>query len=675
MPTLLPSCRVCRWVLVLAGLLLAALSGLRWVAQSVLTAGEAPTGAAFLLGLRFDARVVAAILLPILLLGRFGRLHAFDSPAARRGWWGWLALCWGGLVLLYLADFLHVRYLQQRLNVSALGFLADARISGRMLWESYPVGWMALGWGAATWLGVAVSVRLHRWAAEVQLDAARRGHWFWVVGLSAVAAVALYGRVGQYPLRWSDAYALRGDAGARLALNPVESLLSSVSFRGTGSDLAAVRAHFSQMAGYLGLPTPSAGESPAFARVQASTKAGSLRPPNVVLVIAESFSAYKSSLWDNPVDTTPVFRSLVSEGLLFDHCFTPHFGTARGVWALLTGIPDVSPTETASRNPAMVDQHTLLDDFSAYERFYFLGGSASWANLRGLLSHNIRGLRLHEQDSFRSPRVDVWGISDKNLFLEADAVLRTAKQPFFAIIQTAANHRPYTIAEEDRGEFRRLELSSAEVRRAGFESLAELNAFRYMDFAFGKFVAAARQAPYFRDTIFVFIGDHGIGGDAGERLPRAWTEQYLTRYHVPLLFYAPGRIAPARIRSVASMVDVLPTIAGLAGVTVRNTTLGRDLLARERADGGAGNVAFIIDHNDRTIGALRGGWYGVQDLTGQRQQVVWARAGEPAPSVVPPETPAALRTWSEAFHETSRHLLLHNRKAAAGTLPLATPAQ
>ena len=640
----------------------------------MIAAGEAPTAAAFFLGLRFDARVVAAILLPVLLVGRFGRFHAFDSRSAQRGWLAWLALCWGGLVLLYLADFLHIRYLQQRLNASVLGFFGDARIAGRMLWESYPVVWLVLGWGGATALGVVLSARLHRWAANVPPSPARRGQWLLVAGLSAAGVVALYGRIGQYPLRWSDAYALRGDAGARLALNPVESFLSSLSFRATGSDPAAVRAHLPRMATYLGLSTPPAGAPPAFTRVQAAAAGANVRPPNVVLVIAESFSAYKTSLWDNPVNTTPVFRALAAEGLLFDHCFTPHFGTARGVWALLTGIPDVSPTETASRNPAMVDQHTILDDFAGHERFYFLGGSASWANLRGLLSHNIRGLRLHEEDSFRSPRVDVWGISDKNLFLEADAVLRGVREPFFAIIQTAANHRPYTIADEDLGEFQRLELTPAEVKRAGFESLAELNAFRYMDFAFGKFLSAARQAPYFKDTIFVFIGDHGIGGDAGARLPRAWTEQHLTRYHVPLLFYAPGRIAPARIQSVASMVDVLPTIAGLAGMTVRNSTLGRDLLARERADGGAGNVAFIIDHNDRTIGALHGGWYGVQDFTGGRQQVVWARAGEPAPAVVPPEASAELRAWSEAFHETSRHLLLHNRKAASGTNPATAPA-
>ena len=176
MPSLFPSCRVCRWVLALAGLLLAVLSGLRWAGQGWIAGGGAPAGAAFLLGLRFDARVVAAILLPVLLLGRFGRLHAFESRAARRGWLTWLALCWGILTLLYVADFLHVRYLHQRLNASVLGFLADARISARMMWESYPVGWLALGWAGATALGIALSVRLHRWAAAVPPLTAPRGH-------------------------------------------------------------------------------------------------------------------------------------------------------------------------------------------------------------------------------------------------------------------------------------------------------------------------------------------------------------------------------------------------------------------------------------------------------------------------------------------------------------------
>jgi hypothetical protein len=48
-----------------------------------------------------------------------------------------------------------------------------------------------------------------------------------------------------------------------------------------------------------------------------------------------------------------------------------------------------------------------------------------------LLTNNINGLHLYEQGSFNVADIDVWGISDKNLFLEANKVLRTQNHPFF----------------------------------------------------------------------------------------------------------------------------------------------------------------------------------------------------------------------------------------------------
>ncbi len=53
----------------------------------------------------------------------------------------------------------------------------------------------------------------------------------------------------------------------------------------------------------------------------------------------------------------------------------------------------------------------------------------------------------------KSKTVDVWGISDKRLFLRSQYVLKEQNKPFFAVIQTADNHRPYTIPEEDKKEF------------------------------------------------------------------------------------------------------------------------------------------------------------------------------------------------------------------------------
>ncbi len=46
------------------------------------------------------------------------------------------------------------------------------------------------------------------------------------------------------------------------------------------------------------------------------------------------------------------------------------------------------------------------------------------------------------------------------------------------------------------------------------------------------------------------------------------------------------------------MVDVLPTIAGLAGISYQNTTMGRDLVRQEEIDQGRSNAAFIVDPLD-----------------------------------------------------------------------------
>ena len=662
---MLPLPRIVRWVLALAGISLLTLSLLRLVTWQIFNQGQlsfSQAVPAFVLGLRFDARVVAAVLLPVLLLGQFRFWHAFDSRAGRHFWLGLLGAAGALILFFYIADFLHFRYLGQRLNASALGFLEDARISAGMVWQTYPVIRIVLAGTAALAAGLCLSAALHRRAAAAPETSRRGARASWIALTALVGLVAAFGRVGQYPLRWSDAFNLRNDFSANLALNPVQSFFSSLAFRGTGYDRAQVLAHYPRMSRYLGVTAPDA-TTLNFVRDLPARPDAPAKRPNIVLVLCESFSAYKSSMWGNPLDTTPYFAELCRDGVFFENCFTPTFGTARGVWATITGVPDVTPVKTASRNPAMVDQHTIINDFTGYRKLYFLGGSTSWANIRGVLTGNIRDLVLREEDSFKSPRIDVWGISDKSLFLEAEAELARQTEPFFAIIQTAGNHRPYTIAPEDLGEFQPLDVPLEKLRSHGFESLKEFNAFRYTDFSFRKFMTAARRSAYFENTVFIFIGDHGIGGNAGTMFPAAWTEQALTAYHVPLLFYAPKLLPPRRLAAPASMLDVLPTAAGIAGIAYRNSSLGRDLLHRQEIDAGRGNAAFILDHNNKTLGVVQGRHYGYRQLQGDRTGFVWAdfNTSPPPADATAAGLPEHL-ALADAFHETARYLRLNNRK-------------
>ena len=648
----------------------------------------------FLLGIRYDLRYAGILAVILLITGSFSFLDPFRSSAGRR----WVLFLTGlaGLlvVFFYSVDFAHYSYLSQRLNASILNYLTDAGISTRMAWQTYPVIRILLLLIAGTWLIYrAARAILERIQRQERLALPRRTRIIWWIALFLVLGLGIFGRIGQYPLRWSDAFSLGSDYQANLSLNPFQSFFSSLKFRHTVYDEAKVREALPVLAPYFGFDSSAANASGALtdspfvrrsggeaggqtARVSGQAAPGGLATadvpaagvngkgysrPNVVVVICESFSAYKSSMWGNPLNTTPFFDSLSRKGIFFDHCFTPSYGTARGVWAVITGIPDVAPaTSTSSRNPSAVDQHTIINDFEGYNKFYFLGGSTSWANIRGLLTNNIRGLHLYEQENYSSPKIDVWGISDKNLFLEANKVLKQQPEPFFAIIQTADNHRPYTIPKEDQATFHSVEVPKDSLEKCGFESNAEMNAFRYTDFGYRTFIQAAAAEKYFGNTIFLFVGDHGIPGDAGTLFPRAWTDDRLTSEHVPLLIYAPGMAAPQRLTGDCSQVDVLPTLAGLCHIPYVNTTLGRDLLDSARNRGK--ELAFIYDPDQAYIGLVQGNYFYRRGFTTGKEDLVSVVNNDPPSSAEEGRVKQKMRRLSEGIYETARFMLLKNKK-------------
>ena len=610
---------------------------------------------ALFLGLRFDLRVVALILLVMLVAGSFPPLHPFLSRTGKAFWLVLLGIVSLVLVLVYVIDFAHYSYLSQRLNASVLNYLHDFRISLNMVWESYPVIWLVgaiLGLTAIiVWL---LYITWHK--SSRQQPSRQRRHAIVTFFISfLLLGLIIFGKLGQFPLRWSDAFALGSDYKANLALNPFESFFNTLKFREPPVTATSLVKYYPVLSHYYPFQL---SDSISYTR-NVSPVPRTSPPVNVIVVICESFSAYKSSLFGNPINTTPFFDSLSKHGILFDRCFTPTYGTARGIWASLTGIPDVVMQSTASRNPAAVDQYIIINDFKGYGKFYFLGGSSSWANIRGLLTNNIEGLHLYEQEDFKAPRLDVWGISDKNLLIESAGILGKQTTPFFAIIQTADNHRPYSIPEEDLSEFTRVELPLDTLKRYGFESSAEMNAFRYTDFSFRKFMEAARAQPYYNNTLFVFIGDHGIPGNADAIFPAAWTKQRLTSVHVPLLFFGAPVKNAVRTSTIVSQTDLLPTIAGMAGIGYTNTTLGRDVLDSTYKN----DFAFIFDPDMKQYGVVKGHHFFRMNMETGRTELVPVSTDTVVLSVDDEKRLAGeMKTLSEAMYFSSKYLLLHNKK-------------
>ncbi|MEO6637343.1 MAG: sulfatase-like hydrolase/transferase, partial [Ginsengibacter sp.] len=566
------------------------------------------------------------------------------------------------LAFLYAMDFEHYDYLHQRLNASVLNYAEDASISMNMVWETYPVFKILLL--------LVISIALLYWLINIYYRLFKKfrfnGHGIIRIVFGFVftflLALGIFGRLNQYPLRWSDAFSFDDEFKANLALNPVQSFMSTLQFRSSTYDKNKVKQYYPLMAQYLGVTNPDSANL-NFKRTF-TPPLTAVATPNVVVVICESFSAYKSSMWGNPLNTTPFFNEMCNQGIFFDRCFTPSYGTARGIWAIITGIPDVEYPNTSSRNPAYVNQHSIINDYKGYEKLYFLGGSSSWANVRGLLTNNLTGLHLFEEDNYKAKSVDVWGISDKQLFLEANKTLSRQMHPFIAVIQTADNHRPYTIPSEDKNEFVKKAYSTDSLKRFGFESNDELNAFRYTDFSFQKFIEAARREKYFDNTIFVFVGDHGIRGDAGTMFPKAWSVDGLTTEHVPLLFYSPSRLQPARIDKTCSQVDLLPSVSALAGIPYINTTMGRNLFDTTQNNSlPFRNSAFLYDYNIKQIGMVTDDYVYVHNLASGREDFRSSINDLPlAKSSTTEEAKKTLQTLSQAWYETARYMLLNNKK-------------
>lgn len=609
----------------------------------------------FFLGLRYDARWIALVLSPVILVSHVPRLSPFFSNGNKK-WWTWyLAIITFIIFFFFAAGFGSFSYNRTPLDAGAMNFVEDPKVSLKMMFQTYPMVWMILG--------LIVAVLFFRWMY-------RRSHWQVVhhtdgMGIPykrkyfVIAALVLcffiWGSVTNRPLKRNDSFRFDNSFKSYLSINPLQNFFATLRLRKPDFNESKAREAFPVVAEWLQLPDKNNFSY----RREVGPRSSSLESkPNIVLVQCESFSMYKSTMSGNPLNATPFFDSLCRNGVFFDRCFAPHFSTARALFAIISGIPDAQLFKFSSRNPDAVKQHTIIDNLTDYEKHYFLGGDPEFGNFEGVLN-NINNLQMHTGQRKGIPEVNVWGISDKELFLEANNVFKSKDKPFFAYIQTAGNHRPYnkTIPVTDT-DFKRKSVPDEEIIKYGFESLDEYNCFRYSDYCFQQFIEAARKEKYFQNTIFIFVGDHGLAGNAENIYPPVWTSHRLTDEHVPLLFYAPYLLTPQRRNEVVSQIDIMPTVAGMLHQSYVNTTLGRDLLDPAKKN----NFAFITNTSD-LIGMVTDDFYYTRNLYSKEEQLnpMHANAANLSKGYQD-SVQKKLSMFTAAFYETAKYMLMKNDK-------------
>jgi phosphoglycerol transferase MdoB-like AlkP superfamily enzyme len=623
---------------------------------------------AFYLGLKFDLQLSLIIILPIFVIGNLRIFNPFNSGGMRFLWLAYFFFAMTSVILIYSGNFGHYAYLDKLIDATILRFFENIDISTQMVWETYPV--IAWGSGLLVFMIIYLFVLNKLIIRDSYLIESPRGIFKKIVlatVFSSFMILGLFGKISFYPLRWSDAFFSPHSFVPAVASNPVLYFVNTFKNRKLVYSDSETRQYYDVMAQYLNVDLPSkfslnyVRDIPAKKKLRTTT---STKQFNVVMVFLESFASYKSGLYNNPLNPTPNIDAMAKKGYFFKRFYTPSTGTARSVFTALTGIPDVEPKRTSTRNPLIVDQHLILNSFKDYKKLYFLGGSASWGNIRGLLSKNITNLDLYEEGHYDSPRVDVWGIADHNLFKEANNVLRKLKKdkPFFAIIQTSGNHRPYTIPD-DVPNFVMDNKEDSLLTQSGFLNNGEYNSYRFLDHSVGQFLKSAKKEAYFDNTLFVFFGDHGVSG-TGKHIKPSYSQLGLMNINVPLIFYAPKLITkPKQFNKIASEVDIMPTIAGLLNQTYVNSTLGRDLLDPQFDNS---RYAFTVTHGTtQRIGLISDRHYYQMDESGKNASLHDLNSRSPRKDVTKkyPAMQAHMDKLLRAINTSVNYMRYHNSKS------------
>ncbi len=621
------------------------------------------------IGLRFDLRLAILLMLPIALLAWLPVWNLTRSRVLRWVARLYLALALGAVLLVYIIDFGHYAYLGVRINATVLRFLEDAQISTDMVWQTYPVVWITLGWAAATALMWWLLLRFERVTLDRPAKRISRLSLIWGSALTVVAVfVAILGRVDNInlenpvPLRWSDAFFSGDNQIAALGLNPVIFLYDTLKVPNQPYDREQVEAHYDVVSHYLGVDQPDA-KTLNFSREQGvQPYAIDGKRPNVVFVMLESLGTTAVGAYGNPLNPTPNIDRLAKQSWFFKNFYVPVTGTAKTVWASISGVPDVSRQETATRNPLITRQHSLVNALQGYDKYYMIGGNSGWANMNALIRQSIDDIQLYEERHWNSPMVDVWGISDLDLFKESDRLLREQGEgkPFFAYIQTAGNHRPFTIPKQNDG-FEALDLPLEKVQGAGSRSVAQYNAVRLLDFNIGRLMEIAKEGGWYDNTIFVMFGDHNTRIAQIPHMLPAYEKLGLESNNVPLLIHAPKLLEPRVIEEAVGLADLLPTVLGLAGMEFRNGAMGRDI--QQPAPEGERVVPLVLREGTfPLIGGVTKDFLLQMQHDGSQPTLHEIASPEPLVDVADryPEEFQRLVALTRGLHEASRLMLYQN---------------
>lgn len=286
--------------------------------------------------------------------------------------------------------------------------------------------------------------------------------------------------------------------------------------------------------------------------------------PNVVFVILESWAAEGIGCLSSTKGATPQFDALAKDGLLFTNIYATGHTSEIGNSSIFSGQPAL-PEIAITLQP---DKHRKLrclnQDLKSlgYSSHYLFGGDLKYGNIGSyFMDHGFD--QLIDEDDFPS------GLSkgklnyyDRDLFKEFLRRINGTKAPFMHCVFTGSTHSPYDHPKSSRQNWKGKETDF-------------MNSLIYADQCLGEFMRNCKSQPWFDNTIFMFVADHG------HATPQYADYSCTEFYRIPLLIWGQplnDDYKGQRIDKVGSQIDIPATILYQMGQGYDAYPWSKDLL-------------------------------------------------------------------------------------------------
>ncbi len=376
-----------------------------------------------------------------------------------------------------------------------------------------------------------------------------------IIGLLLIGfcIFGIRGRTGYNPIKVSAAYYCEDSFLNQLGVNPTFNLLTSTldGFRPENKELHLMDTKEALL---------NVEEYYSWDKDSIQTDSVDVMKKNVVLILMESMSAHLMGTFGNNDNLTPFLDSLAQHSILFTNCYSAGIHTNHGIFSTLYSYPALMGRNMMKGTiiPHYEGLPTELKK-QGYRTMFFMTHESQYDNMNAFLRTNGFD-EIYSQENYPSDKVaNSFGVQDDFLFSYAHRKLN-ATCPFFATLLTISNHPPYIIPKWFKAR-------NTDTEKAIVE---------YADYSLQQFFAVAKRQPWYENTVFVLLGDHG------KLITKAENEMPQSYNHIPLIVFSPGMSAQ-KVEGWATQTDVQRTILNILGIQSNLKNFSKDLLHDTRS--------------------------------------------------------------------------------------------